>query len=82
MDMGLNLTSGAHYHQFLVYDFDGDGRSEMFIKTADGTTVYGVTDGVFDSSKIISQIGNPEDNDKYCNDAGHIVGGPEYISIW
>ena len=82
MDMGLNLTSGAHYHQFLVYDFDGDGRSEMFTKTADGTTVYGATDGVFDESKIISQIGNPEDNGKYCNDAGKIVGGPEYISIF
>jgi len=82
MDMGLNLTSGAHYHQFLVYDFDGDGRSEMFIKTADGTTVYGATNGIFDSSKVISQIGKPEDNYKYINDSGKVVGGPEYISIF
>jgi len=82
MNMGLNLTSGAHYHQFLVYDFDGDGRSEMFIKTADGTTVYGTTDGVFDESKIICRIGNPEDNGRYVNDDGKIVGGPEYISIF
>lgn len=82
MDMGFNLTSGAHYHQFLVYDFDGDGRSEMFIKTADGTTVYGATNGMFDQNKIISQIGNPEDNGKYLNDSGKIVGGPEYITVF
>jgi len=82
MDMGLNLTSGAHYHQFLVYDFDGDGRSEMFIKTADGTTVYGATNGIFDSSKIICQIGNQEDNGRYVNDSGKVEGGPEYISIF
>ncbi|UZQ86204.1 S-layer homology domain-containing protein [Thermoclostridium stercorarium] len=82
MNMGLNLTSGAHYHQFLVYDFDGDGRSEMFIKTADGTTVYGATDGIFDENKIICQIGNPEDDGKYINDDGKTVGGPEYISIF
>jgi len=51
MNMGLNLTSGAHYNQFLVYDFDGDGRSEVFVKTADGTTVYSTTNGIFDENK-------------------------------
>ena len=30
---------GAHYTQFLVYDFDGDGRSEMMFKTAPGTKI-------------------------------------------
>lgn len=82
MDMGLNLTSGAHYHQFLVADFDGDGRSEFLVKTADATTVYGVTDGVYDSSKVISVIGNPEDNGRWINERGHVYGGPEYISVF
>lgn len=27
----------AHYTQFLVYDFDGDGRAEVAVKAADGT---------------------------------------------
>jgi hypothetical protein len=37
IDLGVNIRAGAHYTQFLVYDFDGDGRSEMMMKTAPGT---------------------------------------------
>ncbi|TWD74809.1 hypothetical protein FB561_6241 [Kribbella amoyensis] len=37
LDLGKNVRAGAHYTQFLVYDFDGDGRSEMMLKTAPGT---------------------------------------------
>ena len=42
LDMGRNIRAGAHYTQFMVYDFDGDGRAEMAVKTAPGTkmTVY------------------------------------------
>ena len=36
--MGPNIRSGAHYTQFIVFDFDGDGRAELAAKTADGTT--------------------------------------------
>lgn len=38
IDMGPNIRAGAHYTQFMVYDFDGDGRAELMMKTADGTT--------------------------------------------
>jgi len=82
MDMGLNLTSGAHYHQFIVADLDGNGKSEFLIKTADATTVYGATDGEFDSSKVISVIGNPEDNGRWVNDSGKVFDGPEYITVF
>ncbi len=43
IDLGVNIRSGAHYTQFMVSDFDGDGRSEMMLKTAPGTktTTYG-----------------------------------------
>ena len=37
LDMGPNIRAGAHYTQFMVYDFDGDGRAEMAVKTAPGT---------------------------------------------
>ena len=37
LDLGVNIRAGAHYTQFMVYDFDGDGRSEMMLKTAPGT---------------------------------------------
>lgn len=39
IDLGVNIRSGAHYTQFMVSDFDGDGRSEILTKTAPGTTV-------------------------------------------
>ncbi|WP_432104157.1 rhamnogalacturonan lyase [Streptomyces sp. bgisy091] len=39
IDMGINIRSGAHYTQFPVYDFDGDGRAELMVKTAPGTKV-------------------------------------------
>lgn len=37
IDLGVNIRSGAHYAQFLVSDFDGDGRSEIMVKTAPGS---------------------------------------------
>ncbi len=37
INLGRNIRDGAHYTQFLVYDFDGDGRAEVVCKTADGT---------------------------------------------
>lgn len=48
LDMGVNIRAGAHYTQFMVYDFNGDGRAEMCVKTAPGTrmTVYGADGGV------------------------------------
>ncbi len=39
IDLGVNIRAGAHYTQFLVYDFDGDGRAEMMLKTAPGTKI-------------------------------------------
>ncbi len=39
IDLGVNIRSGAHYTQFLVYDFDGNGKSEIMLKTAPGTKV-------------------------------------------
>nr|WP_204498475.1 rhamnogalacturonan lyase [Aquibacillus albus] len=39
IDLGVNIRSGAHYTQFLVYDFDGNGKSELMFKTAPGTKI-------------------------------------------
>jgi len=39
IDLGVNIRAGAHYTEYLVYDFDGDGRSEMMFKTAPGTKI-------------------------------------------
>ena len=55
LDMGVNIRAGAHYTQFMVYDFDGDGKAEMSVKTAPGTcmTVYN-EDGTVKSSSYIT----------------------------
>lgn len=45
VDMGINIRSGAHYTQFQMWDFDGDGITELAVKTADGTTTYQSADG-------------------------------------
>lgn len=37
VNMGPNIRAGAHDTQFMVYDFDGDGKAEMICRTADGT---------------------------------------------
>lgn len=40
IDLGLNIRSGAHYTQFQVWDYDGDGKAELICKTADGSTTF------------------------------------------
>lgn len=68
IDMGKNIRCGAHYTQFLVYDFDGDGYAEMVIKTADGT---------MDSAGNV--VGDRTKD--YRNKDGFIIEGPEYLSL-
>ena len=37
VNLGDNIRAGAHYTQFMVYDFNGDGKAEMICKTAPGS---------------------------------------------
>ncbi|RCW77313.1 fibronectin type III domain-containing protein [Saliterribacillus persicus] len=69
LDLGKNIRAGAHYTQFLVYDFDGNGKSEVVLKTADGTV-----DGQGDV------IGDAEAD--WRNDGGYILDGPEYLTVF
>ncbi|HEX7714685.1 MAG TPA: rhamnogalacturonan lyase [Bacillota bacterium] len=55
IDMGVNIRAGAHYTQFMVYDFDNDGKSELIMKTAPGTkTVRYRPDGSVASQRYIT----------------------------
>ncbi|VTR97318.1 rhamnogalacturonan lyase [Tuwongella immobilis] len=67
--LGPNIREGAHYTQFLVYDFDGDGRAEVMLKTADGTR-----DG---TGQI---LGDPQANHR--NEQGFILTGPEFLTVF
>lgn len=69
INLGKNIREGAHYTQFLVYDFDCDGKAEFACKTADGTT-----DG---TGKV---IGDKSAN--YVNKDGRILDGPEFLAIF
>ncbi len=69
IDLGVNIRAGAHYTQFLVYDFDGDGKAEMVCKTADGT-VDGVGNVIGDADK------------DYRNSSGYILSGDEFLTVF
>lgn len=69
IDLGKNIRAGAHYTQFLVYDFNGDGKAEVVCKTADGTVDgTGVTIGSSSAD--------------YRNSSGYILSGPEYLTVF
>ena len=91
IDMGINIRSGAHYTQFQVWDYDGDGKAEIAVKTAPGTTVLRPTDGTANTLAEVEYIDVPssslptekisEKND-YRNASGYVLDGPEYFTMF
>ena len=69
IDLGRNIRAGAHYTQFQVYDYDGDGRAEVAMKTADGTR-----------SATGQVIGDA--NADFRNSDGYILSGPEFLTMF
>ncbi|WP_232828895.1 rhamnogalacturonan lyase family protein [Kribbella monticola] len=69
IDLGRNIRAGAHYTQFQVYDYDGDGRAEVAVKTGDGT-----------KSGTGQVIGNASADHR--NSSGYILSGPEFLSVF
>ncbi len=69
INLGHNIRAGAHYTQFIAYDFNQDGRAEVAMKTADGTV-----DG---RGEV---IGDAEAD--YRNDGGYILDGPEFLTMF
>ena len=69
IDLGKNIRAGAHYTQFMVYDFDGDGIAEIVAKTSDGT-VDGKGKVIGDGSK------------DYRSSSGTIMTGNEFLTIF
>lgn len=77
-DMGPGIEPGIWYSPFIVYDFNGDGKAEVAIKTADesyvknekgrvcgGNEYLSVLDGM--TGKEIARADWPERNNRYGN---------------
>ncbi|GGK77687.1 hypothetical protein GCM10011405_26850 [Rufibacter glacialis] len=69
INLGKNINAGPHFTQFMVYDFDGDGKAEIILKTADGTM-----DGM---GTIIGDA-----NVDHRNSGGWVQKGPEYLTVF
>lgn len=80
VDLGVNIRAGAHYTQFMVYDFDGDGRAEMMCKTApgskDGQGNYVSAAG---TESAIKSVNNTKD---WRNGDGRVDGGYEFLTVF
>lgn len=80
IDLGQNIRAGAHYTQFLVYDFNGDGRAELVCKTSlgsmDGEGIY--VNQATDDTNISSRSNTL----RYANDNGYILSGPEFLTVF
>ena len=69
INLGKNIRAGAHYTQFMVYDFDGDGRAELICRTADG------------SRDALGHVIGDSLAD-YRNAVGRILSGPDYLTVF
>ena len=78
INLGKNIRAGAHYTQFMVYDLDGDGRSEVACKTAPGTVdgagAYVLLEGDDPRADYRTPIGDQV--------VGTIMDGPEYLTVF
>jgi rhamnogalacturonan endolyase len=69
INLGRNIRAGAHYTQFQAYDYDGDGRAEVAMKTADGT--------VSGTGQVIGDAGAD-----HRNAGGYVLTGPEFLTVF
>ncbi len=82
IDMGVNIRSGAHYLDPMVYDFDGDGRAEIICRSAPGS-IDGT--GTYVGGAAKWQGGTRpafNDTDDYRNTSGYILTGPEFLTVF
>lgn len=76
IDLGKNIRAGCHYTQFVVADFDVDGKAEIMVKTAPGTKDGS---GAYLSKGSASGADHSKD---YRNSKGYILSGPEWLTLF
>ncbi len=80
IDLGQNIRAGAHYTQFMVYDFDGDGKAEMMCKTAPGSK-----DGqgnYVNQAATDDKIKSADNTKSWISSSGRMDGGQEYLTVF
>lgn len=80
IDLGRNIRGGAHYTQFLVYDFDLDGQAELCLKTAPGSKDSA---GIYVNQASEDELVRAGDNEAvYVDAGGRVLDGDEYYTYF
>ncbi|MFO1488550.1 MAG: autotransporter-associated beta strand repeat-containing protein [Verrucomicrobiota bacterium] len=91
IDLGPNIRSGAHYMDFMVYDFDGDGKAELMCRTApgakDGAGNYLGGAAKWQNANGARPVFNDTDDYRFNNPNanttnGYVLAGPEFITVF
>ncbi|MBN1653346.1 MAG: rhamnogalacturonan lyase [Deltaproteobacteria bacterium] len=82
IDLGINIRAGAHYTQFVVYDFDGDGRAEVAVKTAPGTKDGGGQFLHMGPAASDDDAADYRSVNNAANRTGYVLSGPEYLTVF
>ncbi|MCH5210089.1 MAG: bacterial Ig-like domain-containing protein [Oscillospiraceae bacterium] len=85
INLGKNVYSSAHTVQFLVYDFDGDGKAEMMCQTSlgskDAKDRY-VSHSAKNDDYISEFTDEDNENTDYRPDWGPVHTGEEFLTVF
>lgn len=87
INLGQNIRAGAHYTQFLCYDFDGDGKGEMIVKTSlgskDGQGNYVWQNRINERGLDVNRDYTRQDDSGIAQKSnGHIGVGEEWLTVF
>ncbi len=86
INLGRNVYSSAHTVQFLVYDFNGDGKAEMMCQTSlgskDATGNYVTKSADYVSNADIYNVTDEENETADYRGNGRITTGKEFLTVF
>lgn len=84
INLGKNVYSSAHTVQFLVYDFDGDGKAEMMCQTSLGSkdSLGSYVSHSAKSDETISGLTDEENEAADYRGDGRVCKGEEFLTVF
>jgi len=80
IDVGPNITMDVEIN-IAAYDFDGDGKAEVFMRSSDGT-IFGLDKNNQNGTPVGDRDGDGLTNYRYAiGGDGFMNAGPEYLSL-